>query len=474
MANFTVTASRTVDYDPSLDLILSGRGTSSLVVLGATIQFDARALSVASLSLGGIANFSTQAIFSATLLPGVHPLFYTTGFGGIPMANFTVTASRTVDYNPALDLILNGRGTSTLLVVGAPIRIDATTLVESSFNVGGIGAFSTCVEHIITLLPGPHLFQTVALQVVFSVTTGAVVDYDPAFDSFVSGRGTNTLTVSDGTGRQRLTADAGADKGINLGQSVTLGGNPTASGGFPPYTFSWTPTTGLDNANAANPTATPTSTTDYTVEVTDTKGCKVTDKVTVTVNPFVDAIDDLIAMVNSLNLRNSGLATSLTQKLNNAKASLQQGDYQTALDLLSDFINQVEAQRGKAITEEDADALISQAEAIIDAINAASAPKITFESPDIASLPTNYALDQNFPNPFNPVTTIQFSVPRESHVRLKVYNSFGAEVATLVDRQVAAGTYKVNWDASRLASGFYLYRLETEGFAQTKKLLLMK
>jgi hypothetical protein len=89
-------------------------------------------------------------------------------------------------------------------------------------------------------------------------------------------------------------------------------------------------------------------------------------------------------------------------------------------------------------------------------------------------LPTNYALDQNFPNPFNPVTTIQFSVPRESHVRLKVYNSFGAEVATLVDRQVAAGTYKVNWDASRLASGFYLYRLETEGFAQTKKLLLMK
>jgi hypothetical protein len=89
-------------------------------------------------------------------------------------------------------------------------------------------------------------------------------------------------------------------------------------------------------------------------------------------------------------------------------------------------------------------------------------------------IPTSFMLSQNYPNPFNPVTMIQFSVPRESYVRLKVYNAFGAEVAMLVDRQVAAGTYKVNWDASRLASGFYLYRLEAEGFAQTKKLLLMK
>jgi len=87
---------------------------------------------------------------------------------------------------------------------------------------------------------------------------------------------------------------------------------------------------------------------------------------------------------------------------------------------------------------------------------------------------TNYQLEQNSPNPFNPVTTIQFSLPRASHVRLKVYNTSGAEVAALVDDNVAAGTYKVNWDASRMASGFYLYRLEAEGFTQTKKLLLMK
>ena len=91
-----------------------------------------------------------------------------------------------------------------------------------------------------------------------------------------------------------------------------------------------------------------------------------------------------------------------------------------------------------------------------------------------SGIPAAFVLGQNYPNPFNPVTTIQFSVPKQSRVRLKVYNASGAEVVTLVDRNVAAGTYKVKWDASHLASGFYLYRLETEGFTETKRLLLMK
>jgi hypothetical protein len=89
-------------------------------------------------------------------------------------------------------------------------------------------------------------------------------------------------------------------------------------------------------------------------------------------------------------------------------------------------------------------------------------------------MPTEFQLAQNSPNPFNPTTAIQFSVPRESYVRLKVYNSLGVEVATLVDQQAAAGTYKINWNASHLASGIYMYRLEAGGFAQTKRLLLMK
>jgi hypothetical protein len=89
-------------------------------------------------------------------------------------------------------------------------------------------------------------------------------------------------------------------------------------------------------------------------------------------------------------------------------------------------------------------------------------------------LPTGYRLEQNSPNPFNPVTAIQFAVPHESQVRLKVYNLAGQEVAALVDQPLAPGAYRINWDASRLVSGVYIYRLEAEGFVQTKRLLLMK
>lgn len=87
---------------------------------------------------------------------------------------------------------------------------------------------------------------------------------------------------------------------------------------------------------------------------------------------------------------------------------------------------------------------------------------------------TEFVLEQNTPNPFNPVTAIPFAVPRASVVRLKIYNLAGQEVATLVDQPLAPGAYKISWDASRLVSGVYIYRLEAEGFVQTKRLLLMK
>jgi len=89
-------------------------------------------------------------------------------------------------------------------------------------------------------------------------------------------------------------------------------------------------------------------------------------------------------------------------------------------------------------------------------------------------VPTSYALAQNYPNPFNPSTKIQFSVPRQSDVRLKIYDMIGREVATLVDESKPAGTYTVQFDASRLASGVYCYRLTTSGQALTKLMMLIK
>lgn len=88
--------------------------------------------------------------------------------------------------------------------------------------------------------------------------------------------------------------------------------------------------------------------------------------------------------------------------------------------------------------------------------------------------PENYSLGQNFPNPFNPATTIKFSIAKPGMVTLKVYNSIGREVETLVSESMAAGTYDVSFDASGLTSGLYFYKITTNNFVETKKMLLVK
>lgn len=85
-----------------------------------------------------------------------------------------------------------------------------------------------------------------------------------------------------------------------------------------------------------------------------------------------------------------------------------------------------------------------------------------------------YKLSQNFPNPFNPSTTIQFSIPHSQFVNLKVYDVLGREVSTLVNEEKLPGNYEVKFDGSNLPSGIYFYRLQAGSFSQTKKLLLLK
>ena len=89
-------------------------------------------------------------------------------------------------------------------------------------------------------------------------------------------------------------------------------------------------------------------------------------------------------------------------------------------------------------------------------------------------VPDEYALYNNYPNPFNPSTRIQYDLPVEGFVTLKVYNMVGQEVVTLVSDNVSAGRYEVEWNASGIASGVYLYRLEIGEFVHTRKLLLLK
>ena len=88
--------------------------------------------------------------------------------------------------------------------------------------------------------------------------------------------------------------------------------------------------------------------------------------------------------------------------------------------------------------------------------------------------PFGFSLDQNFPNPFNPETTIRFTIPKNDHVRLKIYNSLGQLVEVLADRTMNAGVHSVRFSGAELSSGVYFYTLTTEDGILSKKMLLLK
>ncbi len=89
-------------------------------------------------------------------------------------------------------------------------------------------------------------------------------------------------------------------------------------------------------------------------------------------------------------------------------------------------------------------------------------------------IPQSFQLYQNYPNPFNPSTKIRFEVPQQSNVSIKVYDILGEEVATLINGKKAAGKYEINFNASNLATGVYIYQLKAGDFIQAKKMILIK
>jgi hypothetical protein len=88
--------------------------------------------------------------------------------------------------------------------------------------------------------------------------------------------------------------------------------------------------------------------------------------------------------------------------------------------------------------------------------------------------PLTFDLEQNYPNPFNPGTNIKFSLPSTNYSTLKIYNTLGEEVTVLLNKELIAGTYEIEWDASGVPSGVYFYQLKTKGFVEIKKMILLK
>lgn len=93
---------------------------------------------------------------------------------------------------------------------------------------------------------------------------------------------------------------------------------------------------------------------------------------------------------------------------------------------------------------------------------------------NLSQTPSQFVLNQNFPNPFNPSTTINFSIPTSEFVTLKVYDVLGKEVGTLVNEENPAGSYEVEFNAADLSTGIYFYKLHAGSFIETKKMVLIQ
>jgi len=93
---------------------------------------------------------------------------------------------------------------------------------------------------------------------------------------------------------------------------------------------------------------------------------------------------------------------------------------------------------------------------------------------DGEQLPLEFKLEQNYPNPFNPSTTIKFNIPEQEFVTLKIYDVMGNEVAVLLNEEKEAGSHSIEFDASRIASGTYFYKLQAGNNIETRKMILLK
>jgi hypothetical protein len=91
-----------------------------------------------------------------------------------------------------------------------------------------------------------------------------------------------------------------------------------------------------------------------------------------------------------------------------------------------------------------------------------------------SEIPNNFSLLQNYPNPFNPMTKIKFNLSKTSNVNITVFDVLGSHITTLVNEKLGAGEYETEWNANNMPGGVYFYKLETESFTETKKMILVK
>lgn len=194
---FTVFLDGTVGYAPELEGILEGAGTSDLLVNGRTIVADFSQMTPGIKSSGTI--FLPPQVTTLTYFPGGHRMFYNTA-GNSPLVDFTVLLDGTVDYALELEGILEGAGTSDLLVNGIPFRIATGDVNGGIFRMGGV--CNSCLScETIRVFPGGHLFTYTGIvdesSFEFEATLDSVIEFDPILDTTVLGRGTGFIQLPD-------------------------------------------------------------------------------------------------------------------------------------------------------------------------------------------------------------------------------------------------------------------------------------
>jgi glucuronoarabinoxylan endo-1,4-beta-xylanase len=151
----------------------------------------------------------------------------------------------------------------------------------------------------------------------------------------------------------------------------------------------------------------------------------------------------------------------------------------TATSSVTITVTQYASEDSSAVTRFSAALYDAGTNALLDSLSSGATNTVSF--PNITTVgveksgntvPTGYGLEQNYPNPFNPSTIVRFSIPKPDNVSLTVFDILGRKIATLVDQKLSSGTYQVTWNPS-VASGVYLYRIQSSNFSQTRKMIAL-